>query len=96
MDAHPSVMIGNEYDMFDDLIKGKNINTTLEKLCRASQKQARKMERSSVIGKGYSLKMGNFHGTFDEHLTLIGIRRSTGTLRSFFYYPEEFEASYKM
>ena len=94
LDAHPNAMVANEFDLFGRLEKGKTMDEALKQICLFSKKHADKMEKSENP-KGYSFKMGQKHGEYDDNLELIGIRKSYVTMDHFIYHREEFIDSYE-
>ena len=89
IDAHPNSLIGNEL-IFLPMLKNRSLGLmeATRRICEVSRKQAKHLH--NVRGKGYSYKMGDFHGTFRQPLKVIGVRRSFDTITYMKEHPKGF------
>ena len=77
IDAHQHALIANELLLFDKL---KNPNLEMveatKMICETSRDQSNRLQND----RGYSYRMGVFHGRFRQPLKVIGLRKSLGTI----------------
>ena len=95
LDAHPNAIVANEFDIFGELVKTKDLHSLLQMLCSKSKKVAKLINRRTKNGKGYSFRMGENHGVFDENLKLIGVRKSVVTINHFIRNSSQFQTNFQ-
>ena len=100
MDAHPHVVISNEFNIFDqfseiDIAPSFSWRENLYNLLYSRSTRDAKWSRSS-LNKGYQLRVGGlWQGRFDRYIEVIGDKSSDVTTRAFLKDSEEFLRNYQ-
>ena len=102
MDAHPHVLVSNEYRLFNqfweldlapDYTWKKNL---FNKIYTRSKQDARKGGSRSGTGKGYKLKVdGQWQGGFDRWIEVIGDKSADITIKAYLADKEAFLRNYQ-
>ena len=102
MDAHPHVLVSNEYRLFNqfweldlapDYTWKKNL---FNKIYTRSKQDARKGGSRSGTGKGYKLKVdGQWQGGYDRWIEVIGDKSADITIKAYLADKEAFLRNYK-